>query len=158
MRAATLISRIRHVLAVAFTQRVRLAATVEVSTTSTAAARFDGQGILIKVLALAFFGGWVGDRASQRHQHVVRQAVHEHAKAVGHVAMIAQPIGAQLTLQFLVAVLAFAAFGILVVSTLRKHRRAGTIGYHGATVGTLGIRFALDDNPSRLRPRAGLIP
>jgi len=135
---------------VAFTQRVRLAATVEVSTTSTAAARFDGHGIFIEVLAVAFFGWRVGDRASQRHQHIVRQAVHEHAKTIGHVAMITQPIGAQLTLQFLVAVLAFAALGILIVSALRKHRRAGTIGHHGATVGALGIRFALDDNPARL--------
>jgi len=94
---------------------------------------------------------------SQRHQQVVRQAVQEHAKAIRHVAMIAQPIGAQLALQFLVAILALAALGVGFIGSLRARACSGTVGQDGPAVGALRIRFTLDDHPPRLGPRAGLI-
>ena len=47
--------------------------------------------------------------------------------------MIAQPVRTQLTFQFLVAVLAFAALGVFVIGTLRQRAGTWTIGYHGSS-------------------------
>ena len=82
----------------------------------------------------------------------VGQAVQEHTKAVRHVAMIAEPVRAQFALQFFIAVLTFAAFAVLVVNALGQRASPWPIGYHGATVGALGTRFALHDDH---HPRAG---
>ena len=44
----------------------------------------------------------------------------KHTKAIVHLAMIASPIDAKVTLQFLVAVLTFATFAVLVVNAVRQ--------------------------------------
>ena len=71
--------------------------------------------------------------------------------------MIAQPIGTQFTLQFLVAILAFASFAVLVINAFGQRASARTVGNHGAAIGALGRHFALDDDPTRLLPRVSLI-
>ena len=93
--------------------------------------------------------GWRrGNRSTQRDQQVVGQTVQKYPKTIGHVTVIAQPVGTEFTLQFLVAIFAFSAFGVLLVNALRQH--AGT-----RTIGALQVDRALDDDPPRRRPRAG---
>ena len=72
--------------------------------------------------------------------------------------MIAEPVGLQAGLEFLVAVLAFAAIGVVVVGGLGQDERPGAVGDHRAAIGALGIRFALDDHPALRGPGLGPIP
>ena len=124
-----------------FSERVGFAAAVEVATTFATAMCFGEQSIRRL--------GWRrGNRSTQRDQQVVGQTVQKYPKTIGHVTVIAQPVGTEFTLQFLVAIFAFSAFGVLLVNALRQH--AGT-----RTIGALQVDRALDDDPPRRRPRAG---
>jgi len=76
-------------------------------------------------------------------------------KQVGQIAVIAQAVGLQAALEFLVAILTLTTFGVLVVAGTGKHTRSGSVGDHGPTVRALGKGFAFDDGPARLGPRPG---
>ena len=71
--------------------------------------------------------------------------------------MVAQAIGFEFALEFLVAVLALAAIRVFVVGALRHDASAWSIGHYGPAIGPLHMGFAFDDDPPRLRPTAGLI-
>ena len=103
---------------VTFTKRVCFPAVIEASTVRTASACFNGNRILFEIVAGAFLHRRIGDLLSQRYQQIVGQTVQKHAKAIRHVAVIAQPIRAPFAFQFLIAVLAFAPFTVFVVNTL----------------------------------------
>ena len=47
-----------------FTKRIGFATAVEVTTASTAGTRFHRDGIFVKIVAAAFFRGWIGNRLS----------------------------------------------------------------------------------------------
>ena len=72
--------------------------------------------------------------------------------------MVAEPIGLQPGLEFLVAILAFSAIGIGVVGGIRQDEGAGAISDHRPAIGALGVRFALDDHPPLRGPGFGAIP
>ena len=110
-----------------------------------------------KEYAGRFFRRRIGDRLSERYQQVVGQTVQEHAKAIRHIAMVAQPIRTQLALQLLVAVFAFASLGILFVHSLRQCAAPAAVGHDGSAVGSLRVGFTLDDDPARLTPRFCLV-
>ena len=93
----------------------------------------------------------------QANQEIVRQRMHHQPKQIGHVAMVAQAIGLESALEFLVAVLALAAIRILIVGALRYDASARPIRHHGPAIGPLRMGFAFDDDPPRLRPTSGLI-
>ena len=80
------------------------------------------------------------------------------SKQVGLVAVIAQPICAEAALEFLVAILALASFGIFVISRFGQDVGSESIGDHRAAVRALRVGFAFDDRKSRMRPGASLIP
>lgn len=96
-------------------------------------------------------------RAAQTSQQVQRGGVQVQSEEVGQEAMIAQAVGAQTPFEFLVAVLALAAFGVFVVGRGRQQRGPLTIGDDLAAIGALRVRFALDDDLSRSGPRRRLI-
>ena len=66
--------------------------------------------------------GWIGCHATYPYQQIGRRGVQIETKEVGHVAVIAESVGLESTLQFFVAVFAFTALGILVISSRGKHR------------------------------------
>ena len=117
-----------------FTQWIGLAAAIELATTRAPRGRFGGNFVrhLQRVRSLLRqhfdrrFDRRRGNLATHLHQQVVGCAVQKHAEAIRHIAMIAQPIRAQITFQFLVAVLTFAAFAVLVVGTVRAPGRLVT--------------------------------
>ncbi len=71
--------------------------------------------------------------------------------------MVAEAVGLQVALQFLVAVLALTAVGVAVVGSLRRDARTGPIRDYRPAVGPLLVDFALDDDPPRLQPTFRLI-
>ena len=72
--------------------------------------------------------------------------------------MIAQPIRTQAAFEFLVAILALASLGVLIVGRFRQDVGATSIRDHRAAVGALRVGLAFDDRKSGLLPGAGLIP
>jgi hypothetical protein len=62
--------------------------------------------------------GQLDNRVPKPHQQVQRGRMKIQSKKVSHEPVVAQAIGLQLSLQFLISVLAFASLGVLVV-----HRR-----------------------------------
>ena len=71
--------------------------------------------------------------------------------------MVAQSVRRQFAFQFFVAVLTFTTFAVLVVNAVRQRASSGAIGHHSSAVRSLGVRFALDDDPPRLLPGSSLI-
>ena len=138
---------------VPFTQGVRFSTAIEM-----AAAVASGEGFRRNRIGVGFCGRRCRDLLPQRDQHLVRQTRQEHPKAVGHVTMIAQPIRAQFALKFLVAILAFTAFGVFVISALRQSGSPRSVGHNGTTIRALRIRFALHHHPPRRGPRLGPVP
>ena len=103
------------------------AATVELAATLTTGTCFNGNGIFVDVVADVSSGG--GSAIVCRSDTNTMQ---KYTKAIGHLAMIDSPIGAKFTLQFLVAVLTFAAFVVLVVNAVRQRAGSGAIGHHSS--------------------------
>ena len=136
----------------AFPQRVLLAALVVPSPTLPA-----GQG-LGRHFGLTRRGRQVGHEVSQADEQVVGRRVQVEPEQVGEVAMVAEAIGLQGHLEFLVAVLALAAVGVGIVGGSGQHSGAGSVGDHGPAIGALGMGLALDDHPTLDGPRLGLIP
>lgn len=86
------------------------------------------------------FGGrlgprWLGDVSPQTDQQIVSPRVQVESKQVGQVAMVTQPIRTQTTFEFLVAILALAAFGVFVVGRCGQDVGAASMGDHGPAVG-----------------------
>ena len=118
----------------ALAQRIGLPALIETPATCASGAGFGGKLFLRdrvgcgEIRGGRRFAGWRRSKGlSQQDQQVVRQAVQEHAEAIGQAAMIAQPVRAQVTFQFLVAVLAFAAFRVFLVRALGQRRAPGRL-------------------------------
>ncbi len=86
-----------------------------------------------------------------------RRGVEVQTKEIGQVAMIAQPVSFQSTLDLLIAVLTFTPIGVLVVGRLRQYACARTIGDHRPAIRTRGVGFSLDDDPPWKCPRPSLI-
>src|SRR5260370_31554761 len=80
------------------------------------------------------------------------------AEEIGHEAMIAGAVDRQTALEFLVAVLAFAALGVVVVGSLGDDAGTGPVGDDETAIGPLGVGLGLDDDPAGTIPRTGLIP
>src|SRR5689334_11585828 len=72
--------------------------------------------------------------------------------------MIAGAVDLQAALEFLVAVLAFAPLGVVVVGSAGNDLSARTIGDDEAAIGALRVGLGLDDDPAGMLPGAGLIP
>src|SRR5579871_700362 len=104
--------------------------------------------------------GWRGSGhlPPETHQQVQSQRVEVQAEEVGQETMVTGAIHRQVALEFLVAVLALAPSGIVVVGRLRQYERPRSIGDDKAAVGPLGVGFGLDHHPARQRPGAGLVP
>ena len=114
---------------VTFAERVAVAMTLEEAAAVGAGEGFGGE----MSRQVARFGQFVrrellSHRATQPDQQVQRDRVQGEPKEVGHKTVIAQTVGTQTALEFLVAVLALTALRVLVVDGLRQHLGTGTIG------------------------------
>ena len=98
---------------VAFAERIVCAASVVIAFAFASSQRRKGQ------FGVRFGLRWLGDVLPQADQQIVGRRVHVKSKQIGHVAVIAQPICAEAALEFLVAILALAAIGVLIVGRFR---------------------------------------
>ena len=72
--------------------------------------------------------------------------------------MIAGAVDVQVALEFFVAILAFAALGVVVIGGAGNDLSTRTIRDDETAIGALGIRLRLDDDPACMLPSAGFIP
>ncbi len=122
-----------------FAERILLATLVEVTAALIAGQCFGGN------LWVLFCRRWIGHGTPQSHQQVVGGTVQVESKQIGQIPVVAEPIGVQSALEFLVAIFTFPALDVCVVSGLRKNRCTGTVGHNRPTVCSLRVRFALDE-------------
>ena len=80
------------------------------------------------------------------------------AEQVGEVAMIAESIRSQADFELFVAILAFAAVGVCIVSRGGQDERAEAVRNNRTSVGSLGVGLALHHHPPLGRPSVGPIP
>ncbi len=63
--------------------------------------------------------------------------------------MVAEPAAAQIDLEFVVPVLAFASLDVVVVETFRDDQGSRSVGDDGSPVRASGVNFGFDDDFSR---------
>ena len=99
-------------------ERIALAAAGGIAMALLAGQRFHGHGrirhrnAITRRGVLRSQGERIGDHATKSDEKIQSRAVHLQAKIIGHKAMATQPVAGEVGLQFLVTVLAFAAFDI----------------------------------------------
>ncbi len=142
-------------------ERIALAAAGVIAMALLAGQRFHGYGrirhrnAITRRVVLRGQGGRIGDQTTKSDEKIQSRAVHLQAKIIGHKAMATQPVAGEVVLQFLVTVLAFAAFDIAVVAGFRQHGRPGSVGHDKPPVGAQVVALGLDDHPARILPAFG---